>query len=354
MNSDGENIIKKTKIPSSLIIGYIVCVVLIIVSLGLINNKEKNQPTPIDFTTNGAIGMEAGKYAYLDVEGLSKEVAIYGNVDNENDESNDRYYIAISNGYWYIIDLNFETIDKLKDIQEYTYSTDANATKPETVKIYGVTEEISTELKKKIIDYYNEGLEDDEKIDESVFENYFGSVMLNVRKSPVDTTTEDLIIVFAGIGLIVLIIYHISISIVKKGVRKYLKDNQYEEELIDELNNNVEAKYYKGDVILTKNFFVNKKNGSLVIFKYSDVKWIYTSNLKYRGIITTSTSIIARLKDGKTNLQCISINGKETAEFSEVFKKICEKVSDECLKGYTVENEKEYKEYAKEIKRSGN
>ena len=92
----------------------------------------------------------------------------------------------------------------------------------------------------------------------------------------------------------------------------------------------------------------------MVIFKYSDVKWIYTSNLKYRGIITTSTSIIARLKDGKTNLQCISINGKETAEFSEVFKKICEKVSDECLKGYTVENEKEYKEYAKEIKRSGN
>ena len=64
MNSDGENIIKKTKIPSSLIIGYIVCVVLIIVSFGLINNKEKNQPTPIDFTTNGAIGMEAGKYAY--------------------------------------------------------------------------------------------------------------------------------------------------------------------------------------------------------------------------------------------------------------------------------------------------
>ena len=233
MNSDGENIIKKTKIPSSLIIGYIVCVVLIIVSFGLINNKEKNQPTPIDFTTNGAIGMEAGKYAYLDVEGLSKEVAIYGNVDNENDESNDRYYIAISNGYWYIIDLNFETIDKLKDIQEYTYSTDANATKPETVKIYGVTEEISTELKKKIIDYYNEGLEDDEKIDESVFENYFGSVMLNVRKSPVDTTTEDLIIVFAGIGLIVLIIYHISISIVKKRVRKYLKDNQYEEEVIN-------------------------------------------------------------------------------------------------------------------------
>ena len=354
MNSDGENIIKKSKVPSALIIAYIVCIVLIIASLFLIKNKEESQPDPIDFTINGAIDIGVGKYAYLNVDGLSGEVAIYGNADNENDESNDRYYIAISNGYWYIVDLNFETIDKLKDIQEYTYSTDANATKPESVKLYGVTEEISSELKNMIIDYYNEGLEDENKIDVSDFENYFGSVMLNVRKSPVDTTTEDLIIVFAGIGLIVLIIYHISISIVKKGVRKYLKDNQYEEELINELNNNVEAKYYKGDVILTKNFFVNKKNGSLVIFKYSDVKWIYTSNLKYRGIITTSTSIIARLKDGKTNLQCISINGKETAEFSEVFKKICEKVSDECLKGYTVENEKEYKEYAKEIKRSGN
>ena len=354
MTFDGENIIKKSKIPSVLIIGYIVCVVLIVTSLFLINNKEENKPEPIDFTTNGAIDMETGKYAYLNVDGLSGEVAIYGNIDNENDESNDRYYIAISNGYWYIVDLNFETIDKLKDIQEYTYSTDVNAIKPETVKIYGITEEISTELKKRIIDYYNEGLEDDEKIDESVFENYFGSVMLNVRKSPVDTTTEDLIIVFAGIGLIVLLIYHVSISIVKKRVRKYLKDNQYEEELINELNNNVETKYYKDDVILTKNFFVNKKNGSLIVFKYSDVKWIYTSKLKYRGIITTSTSIIARLKDGKTSLQCVSINGKETEEFTEVFKKLCEKVSDDCLKGYTVENGKEYKEYAKEVKRSGN
>ena len=336
MNSDGENIIKKSKVPSALIIAYIVCIVLIIASLFLIKNKEESQPDPIDFTINGAIDIGVWKYEYLNVDGLSGEVAIYGNADNENDESNDRYYIAISNGYWYIVDLNFETIDKLKDIQEYTYSTDANATKPESVKLYGVTEEISSELKNMIIDYYNEGLEDENKIDVSDFENYFGSVMLNVRKSPVDTTTEDLIIVFAGIALIIVAIYHVSIFVVKKRVRKYLKDNQYEEEVINELNNNVEAKYYKDDVILTKNFFVNKKNGNLVVFKYSDVKWIYTSNLKYRGIVTTSTSIIARLKDGKTSLQCVSINGKETAEFAEVFKKICEKVSGDCLKGYTV------------------
>ena len=353
MEINGEDIVKKSKVSSILIIGYIVCIVLIVVSIYFINKKENNKPEPIDFTINGAIDIGTGKYAYLNVDGLSSEVAIYGNTENEKDSSNDRYYIAISNGYWYIVDLNFETINKLKDIQEYTYSTDANATKPESVKLYGVTEEISSELKKMIIDYYNEGLEDENKIDVSDFENYFGSVMLNVRKSPVDTTTEDLIIVFAGIALIIVAIYHVSISIVKKRVRKYLKDNQYEEELINELNNNVETKYYKDDVILTKNFFINKKNGSLIVFKYSDVKWIYTSNLKYRGIVTTSTSIIACLKDGKTSLHCVSINGKETAEFSEVFKKLCEKVSDDCLKGYTAEKEKEYKEYAKKI-RSGN
>lgn len=354
MEINGEDIVKKSKVSSILIIGYIVCIVLIVVSIYFINKKENNKPEPIDFTINGAIDIGTGKYAYLNVDGLSSEVAIYGNTENEKDSSNDRYYIAISNGYWYIVDLNFETINKLKDIQEYTYSTDANATKPESVKLYGVTEEISSELKKMIIDYYNEGLEDENKVDVSDFENYFGSVMLNVRKSPVDTTTEDLIIVFAGIALIIVAIYHVSISIVKKRVRKYLKDNQYEEELINELNNNVETKYYKDDVILTKNFFINKKNGSLIVFKYSDIKWIYTSNLKYRGIVTTSTSIIACLKDGKTSLHCVSINGKETAEFSEVFKKLCEKVSDDCLKGYTAENEKEYKEYAKKIKRSGN
>ena len=39
MNSDGENIIKKSKVPSALIIAYIVCIVLIIASLFLIKNK---------------------------------------------------------------------------------------------------------------------------------------------------------------------------------------------------------------------------------------------------------------------------------------------------------------------------
>ena len=321
--------------------------ILIIISAVVATEKvEAEKPNAADLAENGAIGTESDKYVYLQVDELSDAIA------TDIDDESEKYYIAINNYDWYIVRLTNTELEELKNIQAYTYGQVEN--KPASVIIYGMTEDVPEKLKEIAVDFYNQGLDEDKKITIDQFENYFGSVMLNVRKSPVDTTTEDLIIVFAGIALIIVAIYHVSIFVVKKRVRKYLKDNQYEEELIDELNNNVEAKYYKDDVILTKNFFVNKKNGNLVVFKYSDVKWIYTSNLKYRGIITTSTSIIARLKDGKTNLQCISINGKETAEFSEVFKKICEKVSDECLKGYTVENEKEYKEYAKEIKRSGN
>lgn len=351
MEMNGEQIIKKSKkAPRWIIWGYIICTLAIIAAVASMNYRnEMQKPEAIDFTTDGAIRMEADKYAYLKVEGLTDEVAIYGNVENENDSTNDRYYIAISGGYLYIVDLDFDTIDLLKPLQDYTYSVDENAEKPEAVTIYGMTEGVPDELKKMVVDYYNASVGEDYQITEEQFEMYFGSALLNVRKEPVDTFVEEMIIMLAVIGAIFIIIMHIAIVIMNKRTKKYIKKNGYEEDLAHQLDDFVEEKHYKEKVILTRDYFVDIKNG-FTAFKYSDIKWVHIHNIKYYGTITVSSSIVVHLNDGKTKFQCVEIKGDATDEFLGIFNKICEKVPTDALKGYTQENVKAYKEYKKSLK----
>ena len=353
MEIKGEQIIKKeNKIPVWILIAYMVCILIIICAIFSINNKKNNKmPEAIDFTTDGALGLKTDQYAYLEVQGLTDEVAIYGDASNTDNTNNDRYYIAFNNGYWYVVDLDFETIEKLKEIQEYTYSTDEDATAPETIKIYGMTDNISDELKQMLVDYYNEGIEDENKISIEDFERYFGSVLLNVRKSPIDTTIEDVFIGIAFIGILLIAIYNIFLVINKNKIKKYIRKNNYEEELSKQLDDNVEEKYYNDKIIITKDFFVDlKTSGILTAFKFTDAKWVHIHNVKYYGVVTTSSSIIVHLKDGKTSMQCIKIKGGTTDEFLEIFNKICEKLPTDCLKGYTKENQVAFKEYRKGIK----
>lgn len=347
MEMNGEQMLKKSKKTLlGIKIAYVIVLLAMIISAGIVVYREKYEmPEAIDFTTNGAIGMAADQYAYLDVEGLTEEVAIYG-TDDENDPDNDRYYIAISGGYLYVVDLNFETINQLKAIQEYIFSTDENAVAPEPVKIYGMTETIPDELKPMILDYYNNSASEENKITLEEFELYFGSVLLNVRRDAVDTTVETTIIEIAIIVLIIIIILHISLKVVTGRTTKYLKKNEYEEDLAHQLDDFVEEKFYNEKVIFTKDYFVDVK-GNLVAFKYSDVKWIYAHTLKQYGFITINSSIIVHLNDGKTHLQCVEIRGKQTEEFIEVFNKLCDKIPADALKGYTQENIKAFKEYKK-------
>ena len=345
MEMNGEQILKKSKKTLlGIKIAYVIVLLAIVIAVGVIIYREEYQiPEAIDFTTNGAIGMATDQYAYLDVEGLTEEVAIYG-IDNQNDPNNDRYYIAISGGYLYVVDLNFETIEQLKAIQEYTYSTDENAVAPEPVKIYGMTEAIPDELKQMILDYYNNSASEENKITLEEFELYFGSVLLNVRRDAIDINVETTIIGIAIIVLIVIIILHISLKIITRRNTKYLQNNGYEEDLAHQLDDFVEEKFYNEKVIFTKDYFVDVR-GNLVAFKYSDIKWIYTHTLKQYGFITISSSIIVHLNDGKTHFKCVEIRGKQTEEFIEVFNKLCDKIPADALKGYTQENIKAFKQH---------
>lgn len=346
----GEQILKRCKKTAIWIKwGYVVCIILIIsASYWITYKEEKEMPEPINFATNGGIGIGTEQYAYLEVKGLTNEIAIFGDTENESSSSNDRYYIAFDDTYMYIVDLNFETIDLLKPWQEYTYSLDENAVPPEPIKIYGITETIPEELKTLILEYYNEGLSEEDKIKEQDFYSYFGNILLNTRRKPVDVSVQEAIIILSIFSIFILFINHILLSVEKNKVKRYLKKNEYEQDLIEQLDNFVEEKYYNDKIILTKDFFVDIKYGALIVFKYSDVKWIHIHNIKSYGI-TTSSSLIVYLKDGKTKLTCLKTTGKPSNKFSEIFNTICQKVPQDCLKGYTKENKEAFKEYKKEL-----
>lgn len=353
MELRGEEILKRAKkMPKWIKVGYIICILAIIVAFGLIVYKQETQtPTPIDFTTNGALGMPKDQYAYLKVEGLTDAVAIYGYTDDENDDSNDRYFIALSGGYMYIVNLDISTEEQLKAIQDYTYSTDENAEAPTPELIYGVTEEVPTELKQFVIDYYNQMVSEENQLTVNEFDMYFGDALLNVKRDPVNVDLEAGIILIVLLALIILFITHMITRVNASRIKKYIKNNDYESDIASQLDDNVEEKFYKDKVIITKDYFVETRH-EFKVFKFSDVKWVHIHNIKYYGVVKTNSSIIVHLKDGKTNIQCLSITGKETEEFMRVFEKICAKVPTDALKGYTSENMREFKEYKKDLKRN--
>lgn len=329
---------------------YILCVLIIVFSTISINERIENEkPNATDFTQNGAVGTEAGKYVYLQVDGLSDSIATYVYDENQNSTENDKYYIAI-NGYdWYLVNLSDTYLEQLKNIQSYTYGEIEN--KPASVTIYGITEEVPDELKEIAIDFYNQEIEEDKKITIEQFDNYFGSVLLNTKKDPVDTTIETLAITISFIILFITVIMQFFNKIVRLKVMKYLEKNNYKDELEKQLDDNIEETFFNERLIITKDYLVDITKGAFSAVRFSDIKWIYTHRLKYYGIFSISNNIIILLKDGKTQFQCLDTKGGISKEFEQAFEKICTKLSDNSLKGYIPENIKEFKDYKKELKK---
>lgn len=205
-------------------------------------------------------------------------------------------------------------------------------------------------MKQIAIDFYNSGFDSDEgKITIDDFEKYFGSVLLDTSETPVDLTIETVLALIAVITLVVTIILQLAHKVTRMKVMKYLKKNEYEQELQRELDDNIEKTFFNDRLIITKDYIVDTTKGSFVAVRISDIKWIYTHRLKYYGVVAISNNIILRLNDGKTQFQILDTKGKLSDEFENVFNEICDKLSNDVLKGYTDENIKEFNQYKKSI-----
>lgn len=311
--------------------------------------EEREAPTFKAWTLSEAMG-EAGEYCWIDVEYMTEEFAIYGSQDDK-DGNEEKYHFIISEGKIYIANISNDLLDDLQPIMDATYEEE-NFAAASAKRIYGITEDPTEELKEIAITAYNQvfALSEEDIITIDDYDMYFGKVVLNTKTDFVDTSTEEFVI------LITILIEIIS-AIVLSGVignvirsNKYIKKNNYKEEIVKELNNEKKVEKFKNDnVYLTENYLLDLQSG-LVVVRFSDIKWLYKYDVTICGIVT-GISVVFRLKDGKTLIQTLEYSSEKRAEFDEIMNKIDKKLSKDTLKEWGKENLEAYKEYKRKLKK---
>lgn len=316
----------------------LVIVIALFIWIGTIVNKEVGEPEDLHKVIIKS-GEKNNIYSKVEVQLLTDEFATYG----EGNSTDAKYYFAFDEDYGYILNLTTSTYYSLKEINDYTYTEDADAIPPEPVTVMGMTRKIPNELKEIAIDAYNE-LMGEEIVNEDNFEDYLGTVYLCEGVTPQDDIDLQIFgICLAGATFIIFFIYYISIRYKTNKVIKKYKENEEFEKVEDELERNEKEEFKKSKVVLTKNYVVDISKG-LDIIKYSEIAWVYPFNLKQYGA-TTSKSIVIVTEDRKTHKIATvgSFSKKQTEEYEKIFNSIVEKAP-HALVGFTKENKKAMKE----------
>lgn len=340
---NGEKILKKGRKGYKFIIWIMILIFCVCVGTFFIRKEKEKMLAPTFEHLSVSEGMgDPGKFASLDVEFMTEEIVIYGN-ENSLFNNFEKYHIIICEDNMYIANIAPELMEDLQPIIDATYETE-EFVKVKSKRIFGVTQTPTEEFKELAVEAYNKIFPTSEE-DKMTIEDYdftFGEVILNTRVDFVDTTIEDTIII---VGLLIEIFLIIILFVLTSNIRnsnKYLRKNGYEKELIAELNDVKNCDVFKNEkIFITENFLVDNQSG-LTVVRFSDVKWVYEVPIKTFGI-TTSSSVMFRLKDGKTKIHTLEFEGNANPEFVKIVKIIERKVSKDCLKGYSKENKKAYK-----------
>ena len=261
--------------------------------------------------------------AYLNVTDKPYSFAKY------DDEENYAFYIIFDNRYFYIAYLDNFVYEKLN-----VENLESNP-----IKIYGTTTTIPNDVKQIAIEVYNEGLDEENKIDIADFNNYFGGVYLN----NVTLLKTNITLYLLSLSLLIISLIIIIIFLIKKHHINVIIKNISKEEL-EKIESNIDdertLKYNKQNLILTPNYIISFKNG-LKIFKYEDLIWIYENRIKqYR--ITTIINIFIVNNLGQTiniaKLDVITKKGKNIAK--EIIDNISTK-NPKMLIGFSKKNQTE-------------
>lgn len=315
-----------------LIVGM--CIFIVCMVIGFLIYFAESNAEYQDFTKN----IESGTYAKIDVQMLESSFAW-----ETTDYDKKNYYIAYDkNEYPYIVVLDDKTLEKLKNIQEYTLSV-SEEEKPEPVTIYGCASKTDTEIYR----YLQELLANDDGDTYSIdtIKNLFGDTYLDTYIQNDENAMYGLIVfaIFSIIGLCLIIIYFVR----NKNTKKIL--NEYSDEF-EKVENEIETG--KGihnktcGVYLTDKYLISYLRG-LKFIELKDIVWVYTMIMKQNGI-TSNKSIYVITNDGKSNVIAnISAWGKKkNSEFEELYQDIMIKAPN-ALFGFTAENKAKAKEMYK-------
>lgn len=321
-----NNLEKRSK---SLKIAAFVCLGLFVALLGFAilggsgSNKEAKSFIYDEIKT--------GDYVYLDVDGVSDCICYYGS--NEYDSDSIKYYDAItvteSGGVHNCVILSDAQFKKLSLQNEYMYSEDYPANKPETVRLYGTV--------KKAVDGVVDYFKDFYGLTEEEYHYYFGDYMFNATITPGDSKMGLLIF-----GSIISLLSFVALIIIAANAKKTAKTclaNLTEAELMKAQEEYAAIGNARG-VNITENFLLCISDG--IILKLEDIKWVYKHVFSY-GLLIKICSI-------KINTEFLKNLSVQTTTSDELLNSLVESVAKknpEVIVGYSKEAREAFKNLTK-------
>jgi len=239
----------------------------------------------------------------------------------------------------YIIVLNEDNVKSLQQIKNYTYSDDEDIQMPESVQIFGRTQEISLDLKKLAIESYNQ-IYNEQIINEDNFYEHLSDMYLNTKLPPRDDTIYVIIEFICFIMAITSLMVYFKRKFKTRKTLKEYTSNGTLEYIYDQLDEMGAMECIIGKLFLTREYIIDAFEG-LSIIKYDDIKWIYPMKVTQYGM--TVGIYIEIVKHNKQRIKICRFGSFNTMKrndiFIAVYTEICNRVPN-ALKGYTNENMK--------------
>lgn len=262
-------------------------------------------------------GMNSGDYYKQEIYFLEGPFAVY----EEEGKVTEKFYAAITTEDMYILvktGVNTDLPVYGVDVTEENFET------VEPVTIYGYSEELEPELVNFLLEFYNEGLEE-EFFTKSNYIQYFGNCCIDTTTLP--GTTGAVCIMFAVILIISIIILQVSGRKNNKNVDEQLKQLE-EEGKLEIIKNEYEKytveKYKKVGIEITENYIISY-TPTFEIIEIADVVNAYSTNIKDRTYQPVK-NIALETKDNKKYYIGISPIYQKNKEFDEVLEKIKSRV----------------------------
>lgn len=320
-----SNILKEKKRIFISLMMFVLVLCTALLCWGWRNHKIKQVDGTITdlYSLTVSANDEIDKKAYVDIAYIP-----YRCVSIEN--SNNSYYIVNDGEYMYIALMDQSKFNEFNhdDIKDHPQ------------RAQGYTKKLTNEVKEMILEVYNDNVDQEYQILKSEFDDYFGSIYLNMVMDKEDVATFPTLIsiglaIFGviGVGLVFYEIFSYKYSISK--LDEYLISQ------IDMEMNMATAEYYQPvHMYLTNNYLINFKH-AFKVMKYEDIAWIYVYEKRVNGLEQTRAIKVVDNNGKRHTIAKIRLMSKKQSEcYDEIFNTVLSKNSN-VLIGYTDENIKE-------------
>ena len=237
---------------------------------------------------------KTGKTGFINANNIPYKFAVYK-------DTTDAYYFVTDDKYIYVVYMDSDTFNSLNN----------KKIEKKAKKIIGITKETPDDIKKLAVSSYNEIVGNQNKITIDDYDDYFGSIYLDMTSSN-SGFYYLMFIAFLLVGFILLIIYVASNSKFKKGIKK-LSDEELKK--IDFLYLQISGwctccllclsqpfmKLWMGTDMLLSPLSVLFMCIYFYMLKVGDVRSIYYSTtgmwweMRYRSIVETVANLILNI-----------------------------------------------------------